>query len=503
MLNFPLPYSDELIYSVVARAGAHMGITSPKQLLDEVFASRVVIATVDLPNHLKGLSRLYPKGSGYSVKRLAYDHTLFPLYAPFTTKDRRKQCLEKMSANSNGAIHLMLGVAASRLKQARYLRYCPECLQQQLTEYGEYYWKRQWQIVGADCCLEHGELVEASINRHDYHRHQFFPASPAICPTASQQPAIPPTIKVARQIDRLLHNYNQGVATFAQWSCFYHKLAGREGCLTGRQVRHEAVLERVLTRWPTTWLNAHGLAIQETETAWLRAIFRKHRKAFSYLEHIVALDSLLPDGWQIDDVLAEVRSIRLNLKISLIDKPISDDYLAEQTENKREEWLAATEQDSIKRARSKNAALYAWLYRHDKAWLLSVNRQCHLTPVGQNQRVDWRHRDLCICRQLIKIYKVYKSLLDAPRLSRNWYLSKLDTSTTVEKNLSKMPLTTTFFKRHCEAIKDYQIRRLNQAFERLEPELARRWRLLRLAGLSEERLTTEARCWLDHKLECY
>ncbi|MGU5538451.1 TniQ family protein [Aeromonas hydrophila] len=47
MLNFPVPYPDELIYSLVARAGIHLGLTSPKQLLDEVFANRHVIATVD------------------------------------------------------------------------------------------------------------------------------------------------------------------------------------------------------------------------------------------------------------------------------------------------------------------------------------------------------------------------------------------------------------------------------------------------------------------------
>jgi len=273
--------------------------------------------------------------------------------------------------------------------------------------------------------------------------------------------------------------------------------------LAGQNVRHEAVRERVLARWSPAWLNMHGLAIQETETTWLRAMLRKHRKTFSYLEHIVVLDSLLPDGWQIDEVLAEVRSITPSVKLLGSDRLITDDHVTEQTANKRTQWLAAIEQNSVKRARSENAALYAWLYRHDKEWLLALNRQFRLVPVGENQRVDWRQRDLCICRQLIKIYRTYKALHDAPRLSRNWYLSKLDNSATVEKNLSKMPLTAKFFGRHCEAIKDYQIRRLTQALSCLEPELVRRWRILRLAGLSEERLTTEAKCWLDHKLECY
>lgn len=497
MLNFPLPYPDELIYSMVARAGSHMGLTSPKQLLEVVFASRVVIATVDLPNHLDRLRSLYPEGLGYSVEQLAYEHTLFPVYAPFSIDGRRKLCLEKMVANSRGAIHLMLGVAASRVKQSKYLRYCPLCLQRQLTDHGEYYWKRQWQVVGADCCLEHGQLIEASINRHDYHRHQFFPASPSICPISSQKPAEPSAIKVARQIDCLLQLHNKNAATFEQWSHYYHQLADIAGCLAGRQIRHEAVRERVLAHWPESWLNAHGLAIPKTETSWLRAIFRKHRKSFSYLEHIVALESLLPDTWRIDDVLAEVLSIRASPSLSVTDMPIADGNLTAQLAEKRAHWLSLIERVNVKRARSENGGLYAWLYRHDSAWLLSVNRRFYLMVVSPNRRVDWQRRDLCTCRQLIKIRKACQSLLDSPRQSKNWYLSKLDNSATVEKNIRKMPLTALFFNRYCEEVSDYQIRRLNLALQRLGVDCKQKWRLLRLAGLSEERLSHEARTWLD------
>lgn len=312
-----------------------MGIASPKQLLDAVFASRLVIATMDLPSHLDRLRSLYPEGLGYSVEQLAYEHTLFPVYASFTTEARRKQCLHSMAANSRGALHLMLGVVASRLKQSHCLRYCPLCLQRQLTDYGEYYWKRQWQIVGADCCLEHGQLVEASINRRDSHRHQFFPASPSTCPVSLQKPAEPSAIKVARQITCLLQLHHKNAATFEQWSDYYHQLADIAGCLTGRKVQHEAVRERVLAHWPVNWLNAHGLAILETETSWLRALFRKHRKSFSYLEHIVALESLLPDTWRIDDVLTEVLSVRTRLSLPVTDMPIAGDNITEQLAEKR------------------------------------------------------------------------------------------------------------------------------------------------------------------------
>ena len=50
-MKLPAPHPNELIYSTVARAGVYFGLVSPKQLLDEVFADRKVIATLDLPSH--------------------------------------------------------------------------------------------------------------------------------------------------------------------------------------------------------------------------------------------------------------------------------------------------------------------------------------------------------------------------------------------------------------------------------------------------------------------
>ena len=61
MLNFPVPYTNELIYSSVARAGIRLAINSPKQLLDEIFQDREVVATIDLPAHLSKILKLLPE----------------------------------------------------------------------------------------------------------------------------------------------------------------------------------------------------------------------------------------------------------------------------------------------------------------------------------------------------------------------------------------------------------------------------------------------------------
>ncbi|HCB1812775.1 TPA: TniQ family protein [Citrobacter braakii] len=500
MLNFPVPYPDELIYSLVARAGIHLGLTSPKQLLDEVFANRHVIATVDLPNHLAPLVQLLPESMGLDVAGLTYLHTLFPLYAPFTTEERRRHCLEQMAGDSQGAIHLILGVAASRIKQSRAMRYCPQCLQNQRSGHGEYYWQRQWQVMGADCCLVHGGLLEANIERHAYHRHQFVAASPLVCPLQPQPVADARAIRITRQVTTLLQRQPDISPSFSQWSAFYHQLANLVGCAKARHVNHQTIHELVMARWSADWLEQHGLALNNDSGNWLQAIFRKHRKSFSYLEHIVVLDSLLPESWDMDTVLGEVQSIPTGIYAF---HPCPPDKKSALSAEYRVRWQQLLESHGVKQARLSHQALYAWLYRHDRSWLLQFNRQHHQGHARENRRVDWPKRDRKACRQLFHILNLHESKLDSPRLSRNWYLSKLPSGSMIEKNLRSMPLTRLFFQRYCEDITDYQIRRLALAARSLvQSECSlRRWRLLRLAGLSDERLTSLADDLLRDVLE--
>ena len=490
MLNFPLPYPDELIYSTIARAGVRLGITSPKMLLDEVFGNRKVIATVDLPNQLSNVVRLLPVMQGYGVEALAYQHTLFPVYAPFTCEDRRKQCLLWMASSSQGAIHLVLGVAASRVKQDRSLRYCPQCLGEQKQQYGEYFWARQWQLAGANCCIKHGQLHSATLLRHGYHRHQFFPASPDLCSHDEIQSAQERDKRVAIQIAWLLTASPSMSANFEQWSCYYKQLALQAGCSRGQQIQYEAIREKVIQYWTGKWLHSQGLPVTESQSCWLRGIFRKHRKSFSYLEHIVALAPFLSAEWRITDVIEQVKTTQ-GLTEQSKRLPIDSGAITETTLSKRKDWQLLVLEHGPKTARNQNSALYAWLYRNDKEWLLNLNRQCRVERSLRELKVDWHKRDRETVRKLAVIRDQFEFLLDSPRWSKNWYLSQLEKSAAVAKNPEKFPLVQCFFQRYCEDTTDYQVRRITCTLTEYQYPAHRpeRWQLLRSSGLSDERIT--------------
>ncbi len=499
MLNFPLPYPDELIYSTIARASVHSGIVSPKAFLDELFSDRKVIATIDLPNHLEAVEQQLPEKLELPVDKLVYAHTLFPIYAPFTTESHRKRCLDWMTSYSRGAVHLALGIAASRVKRVTNLRYCPACIQDQLSNHGEYFWVRSWQVFGADCCLDHGRLLEASVENRCHHRHQFFPATPNVCQGTDQLASKRPSKHVTKQVKILLSLSSTQSASYEQWTVYYKRLAKQADCTQGNNIRYDAIKGTVLEHWPGQWLKQYGLAISDDQACWLRSIFRKHRKSFSYLEHIVALGSFLPKQWRIDEVLEVVKNIHVSPSIAkrkLQSANLDPSTLSE----KRLCWSKLVKHKGTKRARlTSGGALYAWLYRNDRDWLLFVNSKYRLGIDSRNNRVDWLARDVTVVRQLILIRNRNQRLYNSPRRSKNWYLGHLDQSATVEKNIDKLPLTAKFFRRHCEDISSYQIRRITNAISVLSlgKHKPKKWRVMRKAGLSEQRLKNSAESFLN------
>lgn len=501
MLGFPLPYPDELIYSTIARYGIHSGLTSPKELLQEVFGKNTIIATSDLHGHLEQVAELYPDQLNVRPESLLYKHTLFPLYALFIGESRRTELKKQLLADKVHSVHVMSGFAASRITQPYYLRYCPKCVEQQWNKLGECFWRRDWQVAGVDSCPIHGELQETTVRRTPYKRHEYTAVNLNLCPLQPQNKTDRQSHILASSIASILNLSEQPVPTVIQWGLFYKALACDFGFNRGCNIDHEQVALKVTSYWPESWLNSVGLNLIDSDTCWLRSLFRKHRKSFSYLEHLVVLHAFLGDTIALNDVIKDVKSYepRKSVTHSLM---LQVDKLT--ILKRRRIWLKAIKNKGTKRARLEGAGGdYAWLYRHDRAWLLSLNAKLMCKRSALSTRVNWSSFDRGLLKALIFIRDSFEVKLESPRRSRNWYFNQLDHKSKVEKNLYKLPLCTLFLSRYTETIADYQIRRITcVAIERLkQSEPLKRWDVLRNGGLSEERLTQEAREFLCEVME--
>jgi hypothetical protein len=500
MLNFPIPYHEELLYSTIARAGIRHGLTSPKQLLDEVFDSRTVIATLDLPNHISSVLKWLPYE--LNAEKLIYNHTLFPIYAPFIPEDRRQKCLEWMLNKSQGAIHVALGVSASRIKTPRFIRYCPKCITLQKLKYGEYFWCREWQITAIETCSIHTTLalINTKISRAGVERHKFVAASPEICPVIvkSQEEII--SGRVSRQVQQLLVMPAEQSASFAQWTKYYRELACQFGFVRGNaQIEHQKIKEQILQVWPKSWLFKYGLLFntQDNQCDWLCSLFRKHRKSFSYLEHVVVNHALLGESWKISDVISAARKYPNDKKLELRNVSSLTSLILSEDQHA---WMVLLLSHTPQQSRKISPALYARLYRNYREWLLDINHHhADDRSIGHMLKVDWVNRDREYLNALNELDNFLKANKKCARRSRAMYLKTLGNTSTIEKNLHKMPLTYQFFSEQVETVSKYQVRRLQNAYEELRDsfEFPPRWRLLRNSRLSEERLTDFSRNYLD------
>ena len=502
--NFPIPYPNELIYSVIARYAVHNGIISPKYLTEELFNSRNLTPTYDLPSHLDRLASYLP--DHYDALILINQHTLLPIYQPFQPDTVMIYAIQALRGEHYQSLHTRLGKNASRIKSVNFFRFCPHCWQEQMEQYGEVYWKCSWQITGYEYCTRHQQPLFVSCIPCNGIDRKFYFAHLNTLKDSSQLvfnlQDLHHHIELARLIEELLaHSTFITVQDFSILSDAYFTLLKDRDLLSGRKnINYEKVRQLVVDYWSESFLQYYQLGDLSSENCWLKNICRKHRKAFSYLEHLILLKALVPEQSPIHtyqqylDMAAtatEKQTIPVNVKPET-NQTLSEDQL---------KWIQLIQEMSVKQARQYDGAMYARLYRNHKDWLLKINQIAVTTPPSRPKpRVDWGIRDRQFTKQLIKIRDELLEDLDSPQWTKKFLIKQLGHVSLIEKNWYFLPLTKAFLERYAESVDCYQIRRLTRTYIRQQTE--NKYYppsvFLRLAGLSPQRLTPEARRFFDN-----
>ena len=484
-MYFPKLYPDELLYSGIARCRVHLGIGSHKTLLNMLFGDSKVAAITDLPTHLTALAN----NTGLDTANVIMRHTLFPLYAPFIPQARRTDLFQAMLASDRPTIGLA-GASTALVKWPEWLRYCAACFDDMAAHFGEPYWRRSWQIQGIDACSKHGcKLLNSPIPFRRAQRHEFHPASPLFLPRDFRtSPASEEAIRLANVATQLLALEEEQSPGYGRWTNLYRYLATECGARRGRQIRAEVIWQKILASHCRDWLNVSGLLSSQEPPPWLLAIFRKHRNGFSALQHIVVWTSLRP-GQSAGELIGEAKTRQVDLASDRSAQLLTAEF--EQRQQNRAVWLQALDTYAGAKAARKNGgeACYAWLYRHDRHWLLAANQARHRRQ-GNNSHIDWCVRDRKLVRLLIRIARDSEEDLSLPRTSRNWFLQQLPHRASVERHLDQMPLCRTFLDRYAESVDEYQIRRLTAAMlEDVKTGIpSRLWELERRCGLEKKRV---------------
>lgn len=174
-------------------------------------------------------------------------------------------------------------------------------------------------------------------------------------------------------------------------------------------------------------------------------------------------------------------------------RPSQDATDIAQLSLRRARWieaLLACEKEGIgqvTRVRARANADYAWLYRHDRAWLASSTPNA-TSPFEERSkgrsRVDWVRRDAQLS---LLLQQQLDSLLDESPPKR-WTKTRLMRplgETMVRRNQGKLPQLCALLDKAAESVQAFGMRRVDYAIALLvkDGQQLQLWRIQRLAGL--------------------
>lgn len=485
---FPKPQDDELLYSVIARFKIHHGITSDRQVVTKLFGSRDVAAVVDLPGHLKALEKNTYHLTKITAEQWLMGHTLYPAYQQFLPKDRRETLIASVFEGRAWNVHTRIGHAAFTLKSPKFLKICRTCLEQQLDHTGEPYWQRLFQMNGLYICPTHEEpLAATNVPYRPQSKYAYIAAGEAqIGQTVLKncnRGEVDALIRIGFGLAELLACHQPKVDSYGQWSAYYASLARQSDCLlSAARVNHAVVREVVEAHWSRSLLGLFRLDFSR-KANWLQNLFRKHRKTFHYLEHLTVWLAL--DGRPIREILnhaSTLSSTNGNTKQST--RPAEKEVVTK----KRNEWHLVQQSNPGKGVKWLRehvaAAIYAWLYRHDREWLLT-NVPAKVKQAALAQVVDWDARDALLLQKCRMLQKKGMLVNQKGRTSKSWLMKQIDNSASLEKNQRKLPRTISYLASLAESIETYQRRRVVQVVTMLSKthEQIKIWMVYRKAGI--------------------
>lgn len=182
MTFFPVPYRDELLYSVLARYHVRSGNVSIKATQKDIYGTDSITAIMDLPSHINRIMENLPVGHHYTPEYLITNHTLYPFYSAFLPSEHAAQVKESMIGDNGCSIYNRIGLMASSVKLNEYFKFCPKCADDEMYNLGELFWHRIHQIPGVLVCPEHNTpLYDSQVPVRGYNKHDYRLAAPESC----------------------------------------------------------------------------------------------------------------------------------------------------------------------------------------------------------------------------------------------------------------------------------------------------------------------------------
>lgn len=148
----PNIYPDELLYSLFCRYNIYSGNITHKMSFNDLYTKRSDVPSQEFVGNLNA-DIMNILDNMYDIRKICINHTMFPYYARFFSKERKCEALNtiiKGNCDTKNVFSIL-----KRYDIDNYFKYCPLCKKEDIEKYGETYWHRIHQIRNMRICTKH------------------------------------------------------------------------------------------------------------------------------------------------------------------------------------------------------------------------------------------------------------------------------------------------------------------------------------------------------------
>lgn len=232
-------------------------------------------------------------GSNYSAESLIADHTIYPYYALFLSKQRQREIMEDIKGNGQG-LYTRLGLVAGSICKKDGFYYCNKCAKKDFDQYGEPYIHREHQLQGIDYCSHHEiKLIKypVDVNRQsriEFIRFELKHMELSPLNVVDEFTKIQITLaKMAYQLLKVPLNELSRENTALKYRAF---LRERNLVTASNRIRQSNLHEVFQTKIPKEFLEKYSSAIDESsEYNWLKVLTRNVKRHVHPFRHLLIL----------------------------------------------------------------------------------------------------------------------------------------------------------------------------------------------------------------------
>lgn len=162
---------DELLYSWVGRYSAVAGDKGYFKNRIELFGQKYISVNIFFAYYLEHLSTVFPEEFNISADKLIMEHTIFPFFKPFISKQKSEETIEWMK-NGGGNYLVHMGLFSAKA-ESDVIYYCPLCFKEDEGIFSESYIHRIHQIPGNLICHKHHIYLNRYELINDRRTHHF------------------------------------------------------------------------------------------------------------------------------------------------------------------------------------------------------------------------------------------------------------------------------------------------------------------------------------------